>query len=198
MAASTRLGDAVLRALDSELGSRGFNAAASGVYTRDLTPEVAGWLGAPLAEAKRGGAVDVDLMVGVRHAAVESLVDDSQTSATVFRPLYELFSPTQYRTWTFETGNIDAQARVVGEAVDEVAVPFMQSLTSSEGVERALRDWAFADIRRRRLPALVLLQRGADAATEAARRELSLLDEADEATRADYKSFVDRLLNRPH
>lgn len=118
----------------------------------------------PLAEAKRGGTVDVDPVVGVRYEAVEALVDDSQTSATVFRPLYELFTPTKYKTWTFETDHIAAQARALGEAVDEIAVPFMQSLTSLEAVERALREWAFADVRRRRLPAVVLIQHGADAA----------------------------------
>jgi hypothetical protein len=195
--APSQLTDAVLRALGDELGSRGFQRIASGIYMLDVAPGCRGWIGVGLAAATRGGAVDADPMVGVRHDAVEALLDEDESSATVFRPLYELFSPTTYRTWTFELDRIAAQARALGEAVELSAVPFMESLASLEAVERALREWGFADVRRRRLPAVVLIQVGADAARAEAERELALLeDEDDEPQRSDYEAFIAELLDR--
>ncbi len=184
--------DAVLRALDDELERRAFDRVASGIYLRELGQGWRGWVGVGLASRKRCGAVDADPMVGVRHEKVEKVLGETDRSATFFRPLYELFSPTVYRTWSFESGQVEAQATALGDAIELIATPYMESLTSLDRIEAALHESAFADVRRHRLPAVLLLRDGQEAARAAAERELALLD--DKGQRREYEAFIAELL----
>jgi hypothetical protein len=78
-----------------------------------------------------------------------------EASGTAFRPLYEwLGSP--YRYWEFDRSNVDETAEQLADAIEE-AMPQVAAVASDEAVEAALSAWAFADTRRLRLPALLLV-----------------------------------------
>jgi hypothetical protein len=53
----------------------------------------------------------------------------SRYDATVFRPLYELVS-AGYTTWTFSPANVEVRASELVQAIEDIAVLFMQSLAT--------------------------------------------------------------------
>lgn len=183
------------QALEVRLAELGFNRARDGLYLREIAPDVAAWVGIGLASRKRGGEVDADPMVGVRYEPVERLVPSAAAhDATVFRPLYELIG-SGYTTWSFGPDNVNEQADALAEAIQDAAMPFMQSLTSPEAIKAALTSWAFADIRRRRLPAFHLAEGDEPGARdELARQKAQLKQESDPAMLEEYERFATELL----
>ena len=183
------------QALEARLTSIGFIKARDGIFLRSIAPNVSGWIGIGLASRQRGGEVDADPMVGVRYEPAERLVPSSAAhDATVFRPLYELLSGSGYRTWSFDGDNVEEQADALTDAVQHVAVPFIESLASPEAVKEALTTWAFADVRRRRLPALRLAEGDeAGARTELSRQKSQLEEENDPAALQEYETFAREL-----
>jgi hypothetical protein len=189
----------VNEALDARLIDHGFSPMRRGVYLRRMTPDVSGWAGIGLASRKRGAEVDADAMVGVRHAGVERRVPfgGKVYDATIFRPLYELLPDREYQTWTFHDRNIEEQAESLARAIDEHGGVLMRQLTTLDCIEHALRDWAFADVRRTRVP-LVLLEKGNLHAARAAfdRFARELRDSTDEAELREYEHFGSALFDR--
>lgn len=184
------------QALEERLEQLGFQKARDGVFLREIAPDVAGWIGIGLASHKRGGEVDADPMVGVRYEPVERLIPSSEShDATVFRPLYELVPGGGYRTWSFDVGDVEEQADELAEAVEEVGMPFMDSLASRDAIEQALTSWAFADVRRRRLPAFRLAEGDEVGAREELDRQKAILQEVtDPAMLEEYDRFTRELL----
>lgn len=190
---------AVDRAIERQLARLGFEKARDGVFLREMTTGCSAWLGIGLASQKRGGEVDADPMVGVRYEAVEALLPSAAPcDATVFRPLYELLPGSGYRTWSFDAEGIDEQAASLAEVIEREAIPFMRSLGSPEAIAEALETWAFADVRRRRLPAFRLVQGDVAAARAEVDRERSQLGDEDPGLLDEYDSFARQLLaSRP-
>lgn len=187
-------------ALEERLIKLGFTKARDGVFLREIAPDVSGWVGIGLAARKRGDGVDADPMVGVRYEPVERLVPSAAVhDATVFRPLYELIAEGGYMTWAFDQENINEQADALAKAIQEIAGPFMESLASPEAIEKALTSWAFADVRRRRLPAFRLAEGDvAGAQEELGRQKARLEEEHDPAMLEEYDRFARELLaSRP-
>ena len=183
------------RAIERRLTSLGFEKARDGVFLREIAPNISAWIGIGLASRKRGGQVDADPMVGVRYEPVEELLPSGAPhDATVFRPLYELLSDGDYMTWSFERENVDEQATALAEAVENAAVPFLESLASPEAVGEALETWAFADVRRRRLPAFRLAQGDAAGARAEVDRQRAQLEDDDPGLLDEYDSFARELL----
>jgi hypothetical protein len=193
------LNTAVDRAIERQLTRLGFEKARDGVFLREMAPGFSAWLGIGLASQKRGGEVDADPMVGVRYEPVEALLPSAAPyDATVFRPLYELLPGGGYRTWSFDPESIDEQAASLAEAIEQEAMPFMRSLGSPEAIAEALETWAFADVRRRRLPAFRLAQGDIDAARAEVDRERSQLEDDDPGLLDEYEIFARQLLaSRP-
>jgi hypothetical protein len=187
------------QAVERRLERLGFTKARDGVFLREISPGVSGWIGVGLASQKRGGEVDADPMVGVRYEPVEQLVPSSAPhDATVFRPLYELLPGSGYRTWSFSQDGVEEQADALADTVEEAAVPFMDSLASPNAIKEALTSWAFADIRRRRLPAFRLVEGDeAGARDEVDRQKAILEDEGDRAMLEEYERFSRELLASP-
>lgn len=184
------------RALEERLSERGFTKGVDGVFLRKLGRDISAWIGIGLASRERGGEVDADPMVGVRYEPVERLLPSSAPyDATVFRPLYELRPGSGYRTWSFNGDNVDEQADALVESLEKMANPFMESLASPSAIEQALGTWAFADVRRKRLPALRLAQGDeAGARAELDREKSMLAEDSDPATLEEYDAFAAELL----
>jgi len=179
------------------LTKRGYSRVTEGVYLLPIAAGVFGWVGIGLASRKRGGEVDADPMVGVRHDEVEALVPAGSREAdpTILRPLYELLPGRNYKTWSFNEDNLDEQAVALVESVVEHGQRLMHELKTLDALEEALEEWAFTDIRRTRLPVVLLLQGDRDAAAAAlAREKRALADTGDEAIEAEYEEFATRLL----
>lgn len=166
-----------------------------GIFLRPRMHDFNAWISLPVASEKRGQEVDVNPMVGVRHEATEAIVDDGPAAPTFLRPLYEVRDDRAYRTWAFDREHLSEQATALADEIENEAIPWLESLTTLSGLEAALRECAFADTRRARLPAVVLQRHGRDAARAEVDRELADLRNAgDEDMRREYAEQVDRLL----
>ncbi len=191
----TSLRAEVDRALERCLCDAGFEKARDGVFLREIAPNIFGWIGIGLASRKRGGEVDADPMIGVRYEPVEELLPSGAPyDATVFRPLYELLPGGAYMTWSFNPDNVAQQAEALAAVIERAAVPFMESLSSPQAVREALEGWAFADVRRRRLPAFRLAEGDVAGARAEVERERSQLEEDDPGLLDEYDTFARELL----
>jgi hypothetical protein len=188
---------AVDEAVAERLTKRGYSRVSEGVYLLAIAPGVLGWVGIGLASRKRGGEVDADPMVGVRHDEVEALLSagSGQADPTILRPLYELLPGGNYKTWSFNEDNLDQQAEALVESVVQHGQRLVHELKTLDALKDALEKWAFADTRRTRLPVVLLLQGDRDAAAGAvAREKRALADRGDEAIEAEYEEFATRVM----
>lgn len=181
-------------AVRAALAAQGFRLKVPGRFTRPLSRACEAWVSVPLAE--RGEALDANPMLGVRHVAVEEMLQTcglaDEASGTAFRPLYEWLG-TGYRFWEFGRSNVDKAAEQLAEAVEE-AMPGVEVVASDEGVETALIAWAFADVRRLRLPALLLVNSDRERFEAQVREERAGLESgADAAVVREYDEQVERL-----
>jgi hypothetical protein len=127
---------------------------------------------------------------------VEELVRSGEASATLQRPLFEVLSGGGYRTWTFNSENVEMQADVLAAAIQDEAVPYLRGLVTLPQIETALREWAFADIRRLRLPAVLILRGEPAEARRVVQEELGALRH-DAAMAAEYEQAAARLFDQP-
>lgn len=183
------------QAIATALAKRRFRQLAPGRFAREIAPGVDVWVGVGLASHKRGGEVDADPMVGVRNGAVEHLVGSGPGEATLFRPLYELMPDGGYRTWSFNEHDVDEQADALADAVTDIGIPAMADFASLEQLEAGLREFAFADIRRSRLPALLVTVGDRNAARRQIADELSRLQQLGDLPMAEeYEELAARIL----
>ncbi len=185
------------QAIGLALEKRGFRPLAPGRFAREIVQGVDGWVGVGLGSHKRGGQVDADPMVGVRHRAVEDIVGSGPGDATLFRPLYEVLPGAHYRTWSFDDSNVEGQATALAKAITEVGVRAMREFVSLDDLEAGLREVAFADVRRSRLPAVLLARGDPDAARHEISVERSQLQKlGDAAMVEEYEELASRILGR--
>ena len=193
---TSALRKAVDAAIAARLAERGYREVSEGIYLLPLAPGIFGWVGVGLASRKRGGEVDADPMVGVRHDEVEGLMPtpSGEAEPTILRPLYELFPDGGYKTWSFTEANLEEQAEALVQSVVEHGQGLMHELKELDAIAEALTEWAFSDTRRTRLPVVLLLQGDvASAEAEVARQREMLADVGDASISAEYEQFAARL-----
>jgi hypothetical protein len=191
---------AVDEILTGRLGERGYKRVKEGIYLLPILPRISGWTGIGLASYKRGAEVDADPMIGVRHDDVEELMPrlSGEADPTILRPLYELLPGESYKTWSFTESNLNQKADELVKSLAEYGQGLMQELTGLDAIREALATWAFADTRRTRLPAVLLLQGDREAAEdEIARQKRALANAGDKDVEAEYEEFATRLLAEP-
>ena len=88
------------------------------------------------------------------------------------------------------------QADSLAEVIESHALPVLRTLTTLEEIEAALREWSFADVRRRKLPAVLILLNRPEEARAVVQTELDdLRATSDPTAMAEYEQAAARLFN---
>ena len=189
----------VLRLADELLTERlqdvGFVRVARGIYERvSVSADVHGWLGPNESVA---GGVRLFPFVGVRHGAVDAMLDHLGASA-YSSPLatvqlgYLMPEPTA-RWWTFE-GETEPDGRAAGDlatTVQRFALPFIESNRDLSALAESIKTNADEDSRAYVLPVIYRLLGQPQLAEQALDAELR----ADESEAGDsYRAFVERFM----
>ncbi len=128
------------------LAEIGFRKRAGGIFTKEFSPGILGWLGLNRATKHRArGEVEVNPVVGVRFQEVERLVAElcgikfhEYVPPTVATPLGYVLPNARYTAWLFEPGTAEQTASDMVKSISVHGVPFMQKLTSLDGLCAAL------------------------------------------------------------
>lgn len=134
----------VTRLLGARLSALGFRKAASGIFTRTQAPDVLALVG--LNRAKRGGFVEINPVVGVRHQRVERLVaellgeDFNETvPPTAAANVGYLSESDRYEAFIFDGTRPDEEiASELGEMVSGPGIAFVAGNTSLEDLANTL------------------------------------------------------------
>jgi hypothetical protein len=189
----------VLRLADGLLAERlrdvGFLRVERGIYERvGVSAGVHGWLG--LNESVAGG-VRLWPFVGVRHRAVEAMLDQLGASAysgplTTVQLGY-LMPEATARCWTFQ-GEADPDERAAGDlatTVQRFALPFIESNRDLPALAESIKTNADEDSRAYVLPVIYRLLGQPQLAEQALDPELR----ADQSEAGDsYRRFVEHLM----
>jgi hypothetical protein len=138
-----------LATLDGALRNIGFVGRAQRVYLRPLVDGVAAWLG--LNVATRGGLLQVNPVVGVRHEPLEGLLGALRPSkagsrsapvASVTTPLGQLMPERRLRLWAFhapdERAEVGAVVSDLMVELDQWATPFQDQASTLVGLRAAM------------------------------------------------------------
>jgi hypothetical protein len=168
------------------------------IFTRDVSPDVIGWLG--LNRASRHtppGEFEVNPVVGIRHQGVERVVAElrgkpfhAYLPPTVSSPLGYLMPEARYRPWMVGSGpeSADIIADMVA-AIAEYGVPFMESNASLPRLCRLLDDRLGLELVYRPAVAWLLAGEVDRAAALIEEAEAGLGDRADAAA-VEVRDFV--------
>lgn len=192
------------RLVVAALEPMGYHEESEGVLTRRLseTPLVDGWVGLNLGTEARGGSVDVNPVVGVRDAELESVIArllgdaGDETLPSVGVQLGYLTPEQTYRPWTFVEGaENSATAEELAATLRTYGEPFMKDMLNRAALAGAIKEHSHAGARAERLPVLHALEGDAIAARDCIGDELGTLgDDASEAG-AEYRAFAERLID---
>lgn len=196
------LSRAVDAAVAEQLAGDGFRRRR-GVLVRDLDAEqgATGWLGLNRAVRRGDGVVHVNPVVGVRHHAVERLVDELHpdeeesrwTTPTISTPIGYLTADRAFAEWDFRgEDDLDRVASALADAVRTYGIPFMSRHRTLPAIAAALRSGLnpVPEQRSERLVATLHLAgdpEGARAATEAL---VALLGDRDDPAAGRAREFL--------
>jgi len=115
----------------------GFRTAKKGIYTLELSPGALAWVG--LNTAMRGGAVEINPVVGVRHQEIERLVAELRgeqfnaiVPATIAANVGYLSQRNRYEAFIFDGSRPDAE--VASDIVKCVSGPGLAFAKSNAAV----------------------------------------------------------------
>ncbi len=123
-----------LFALAAEQFARiGFQKRKADIYTVAVNEEVVGWLGLNKA-LYRGGVLQINPVVGVRHQKLESRVAElldqkphQYVPASISTNVGYLTMKKEYASWSFqEDANCEAAVAAMVATVERFGLPFMQ------------------------------------------------------------------------
>lgn len=147
-----------------KLKAIGFKKRSGEVYTYEPTKGFLGWLG--LNHARRGSAVEINPVVGVRSQELEKLLASllgeklhSYIPPTISVSLGYLMPEKCYRAWLFENEDDLQRVAELVKAIREFACPFINSSASLEALEQSLKspEYAHAEHAMYRLPLVRLM-----------------------------------------
>lgn len=183
-----------------ELTPAGWRKRGGDIYTRELASDVIGWLGLNRGVFKRGGAMDVTPVVGVRHQPIHRLLAEVRgekfhqyVPPTVSVHIGYVMPGHGPQLWRFEEGGpLEASVRDLVESVERHGVPWMQGLLEPDALLAALdRHPLYREYHR---PAfLFVLGRVGEARQFVTSHVASIADRDDPAVE-DYRQFADRFL----
>lgn len=197
--------------LKPPLEALGFKKRGGQIFTMDVSEGVLGWLGLNRATRHRSpGEVEINPVVGVRHQEVERIVAELRHEAfhayqppTVSTSLGYLMPDNRYQAWIL-TDDAEEEAADLVSAVNDYAVPFMDSTTGLAGLCQRLDErMGFDHQLVYRRPVAHLLAGNVDRACELIDEAEADLGNRDDAAAVELHLFIAELrrrievLNRP-
>jgi hypothetical protein len=199
----------VFAACDTNLALIGFKRRASGIYTKELAPNILGWLGLVVAGAPNRSSDDtlrLAPMCGLRQQQLEMVVAEliqekpsSYIGATVVMNVGYFSQQNTWEEWELTEANIDEGAKGIVATVAETALPTLSSHATFNGILELLRIPGFApDIKAAyRIPVALAMAGDLDAARTSLTDYLSRLGQRGSNLHPDhYRAFADRFLHR--
>jgi hypothetical protein len=123
-----------LRACAAELQALGF-VKSKGEFLKRYSPSLDGWLGLNLAERNLPDALAINPVVGVRHVALNSILDRLRDDVpvgpkpVVCSPLGYLMPENSFREWEFTSrGDCVSIAKSMSSAVEAFGIPYIERL----------------------------------------------------------------------
>ncbi len=196
----------VLGVVREELADLGFKKRAGDIFTRDLGPEVLGWIGLNRATKGRPGVLEINPVVGVRHQPTERLLAELRKEKvhpyvppTLSVHLGYLMPEREYRPWLFPEGkDSEGQTRRMVQAVSGFGVPFMEENSTLERMVATIEASGFGvpEQNHYRLPVMYYLLERRGTAEEYIAKRLSDLGERDDLAARQYRCFAEALRQR--
>lgn len=186
----------------------GFRKREGGVFTRELSDAVLGWVGLNRAVQRRDEQLELNPVVGIRNQQVEKLVAELSGRAvhpyvppTASIHLGYLMPEQRYVPWLFRRGGQIEQivARMVS-AIDVYGGPFMEANLALDRLAETLAAGhaAIPEQRAYRLPVVYLLLGQTRRAAEIIHETIATLGERDDLAARSLRSFVTRFTERLH
>ncbi len=191
--------------LVSRIGARlaegGFKKREPGIFTKEIAPDVLGWVGITVTGKKADGLVYVDPIVGIRHQLIEEkwakLLDEKphpyllptlSTNAGFLGPRRE------YKEWGFdETKDNTSIIARLARFVLSTGLQFMKETSSLQKV-LAKTDMMVPDSEMFRVPIIHWLSGDEEQVRVTLRAEIARTKKRRDKTIAQYRVFADKLM----
>lgn len=197
----TDFGEDLVARIGARLSEGGFKKREPGIFTKELSPDVLGWVGINLTGKKADGLIYVDPIVGVRHQAIEAkwakllgdkphayLLPTLSTNAGFLGPRKE------HKEWGFEEGkdNTSIIARLA-RFVLSTGLQFMKETSSLPKIlERT--DMMVPDSELFRVPIIHWLQADEEQVRVTLRGEIARTRKRKDKTIEQYRLFAKKLM----
>lgn len=135
----------VLTLAAEQLARIDFQKRKADIFTVAVNEEIVGWLGLNTAPY-RGGVLQINPVVGVRHQKLESRVAElleqkphKYVPASISTNLGYLMPERKYAAWSFqEDANCEAPVAEMVAAIEKFGRPFMQQNSTLPAISTAL------------------------------------------------------------
>ncbi len=187
--------------IGARLGEGGFRQREPEIFTKEISPDVLGWVGINLTGKKADGLLYVNPIVGIRHQLIEEkwakligenphpyLLPTLSTNAGFLGPRHE------YKEWGFEEGkdNTSIIARLA-RFVLSTGLQFMKETASlSKILERT--DMMVPDSALFRIPIIHWLNGDEEQVRVTLRGEIAKTRKRKDKTIEDYRLFAKKLM----
>ena len=205
MGASKELIAAVEGEADRLLEDLGFTRRRN-VHTKEVAPDVLGWIGLNRAVRRGDDQLLVNPVIGVRHQGLEREVArllgerfHPYLPPTISAPLSQLTRPGDHLFKEGRRKKLDRQVQRMIDTLAAQALPFFDRHSSLEALIAALRSGQFSipDEAMYRLPVALALDGRHGEAGENVRQSLADLGHRDDAAARRFRSFADAFLSAP-
>jgi hypothetical protein len=180
------------------LANLGFKKRADGIFTKELAPQVFGWIGLNTATRyRRGGEVQVNPIVGNHFETVQRIFEEcrGETSkhvvSTASRPLCYLMPGSKgFKAWMFTPENAGAIAKELVETIESYGVPFMEAGANLTELRHRL-DQGMGSCQEYLRPIIAMLTGDRDQARALLDEALAKLKARTDAAAVDLGRFAD-------
>lgn len=189
------------RQIATHLVEAGMQKRKGDIFTRELVPEVLGWIGLNRAYQKKEGVLEINPVIGVRHQELEELLASllhetfhPYVPPTISIALGYLTAEHRFKSWQFESGrDADAVAQTLVENILEFGYPFMTAYSTLPAITKAMEagtgvpsDLAY------RVPLAYALMGDSSKAENYLAQKLAELGDAENPYAVRYKTFASR------
>jgi hypothetical protein len=185
----------------THLVEAGMQKRKGDIFTRELVPEVLGWIGLNRAYKRKEGILEINPVIGVRHQELEELLASllhetfhPYVPPTISIALGYLTAEHRFKSWRFESGrNADAVAQTLVENVLEFGYPFMTAYSTLPAITKAMEaSTGVPSELAYRVPLAYALMGDSSKAENFLAQKLAELGKAENPYAVRYKTFASR------